>query len=80
MREKGMSIKSIARELNISGNSVRKYMKSEPLVKMNRKRKSKLDPYRDTIRELIERHNLSSVRILDEIRKKGYWSTMKEVF
>ena len=72
MREKGMSIKSIARELNISRNSVRKYMKSEPLVKRNRKRKSKLDPYRDTIRELIERHNLSAVRILEEIRKKGY--------
>ncbi|WP_443339723.1 hypothetical protein [Cuniculiplasma thermophilum] len=41
-----MSIKSIARELNISGNSVRKYMKSESLVKRNRKRRSKLDPYR----------------------------------
>ncbi len=55
MREKGMSIKSIARELNISRNSVRKYMKSEPLVKMNRKRKSKLDPYRDTINSDFKR-------------------------
>ena len=72
MREKGMSIKSIARELNISRNSVRKYMKSESLVKRNRKRKSKLDPYRDTIRELIERHNPSAIRILEGIRKKGY--------
>ena len=72
MREKGMSIKSIARELNISRNSVRKYMKSESLVKRNRKRKSKLDPCRDMIRVRIERHNLSAVRILEEIRKKGY--------
>ncbi|MGC8618779.1 MAG: helix-turn-helix domain-containing protein, partial [Thermoplasmata archaeon] len=28
MREKGMSIKSIARELHISRNSVRKYLRS----------------------------------------------------
>ena len=67
-----MSIKSIARELNISRESVRKYMKSESLVKRNRKRKSKLDPYMDMIRVRIERHNLSAVRILEDIRKKGY--------
>ncbi|MCL4346009.1 MAG: helix-turn-helix domain-containing protein [Candidatus Thermoplasmatota archaeon] len=72
MREKGMSIKSIARELNISRNSVRKYMKSESLVKRNRKRKSKLDPYREQIKVFIDKYNLSAVRILEEIRKLGY--------
>ena len=41
MKEKGMSIKSIARELSISGNSVRKYLKSEPENRQNRKRKIK---------------------------------------
>ena len=34
----GMSIKSIARELSISRNSVRKYLRSEPKGKQNRKR------------------------------------------
>ena len=72
MREKGMGIKSIARELNISRNSVRKYLKSEPKNKQNRRKGSKLDPYREKIRELINKHNLSSVRILEEIRKMGY--------
>ncbi|MGP6207458.1 hypothetical protein ACNF42_05460 [Cuniculiplasma sp. SKW3] len=38
MKEKGMIIKSIAMELNISRNSVREYMKSESLVKVNRKK------------------------------------------
>ena len=38
MSEKGMSIKSIARELSMSRNSVRKYLKSEPTNKQNRKR------------------------------------------
>ena len=72
MREKGMSIKSIARELSISRNSVRKYLRSEPKGKQNRKRGTKLDPYREKIRALIDEHNLSAVRILEEIRKMGY--------
>ncbi|WMT44422.1 MAG: IS21 family transposase [Cuniculiplasma divulgatum] len=72
MKDRGMSIKSIARELSISRNSVRKYLKSEPKNKQNRKRGSKLDPYREKIRALIDEHNLSAVRILEEIRKIGY--------
>ena len=70
MKEKGMSIKSMARELSIWRNSVRKYLKTEPKKKQNRK--SKLDPYREKIRSLIDDHNLSAVRILEEIRKIGY--------
>ncbi len=38
MREKEMIIKSIARELSISGNSMRKYLKSEPENRQNRKK------------------------------------------
>ena len=72
MREKGKSIKSIARELGISRNSVRKYLRSEPKGKQKRKGGSKLDPYREKIRALIDEHNLSAVRILEEIRKMGY--------
>ncbi|MEM0133617.1 MAG: DDE-type integrase/transposase/recombinase [Thermoplasmatales archaeon] len=33
---------------------------------------SRLDPYRDTIKTLIEKHNLSAVKIIEEIQKKGY--------
>ena len=45
-----------SQELSISRNSVRKYLKSEPKNKQNRKRGSKLDPYREKIRELINKH------------------------
>ena len=72
MREKGMSIRSIVRELNISRNSLRKYLNSEPSGKRERKRGSKLDPYREQIKSLIKGHNLTTVRILEEIRKNGY--------
>ena len=71
MRE-GNSIQSIARELNVSRNSVRKYLKSEPNGKQKRNRGSKLDPYRKKIHELIDDHNLSAVRIMEDIRKSGY--------
>ena len=49
MSENGMSIKSIARELSLLGNSVRKYLRLEPKNRQNRKRGSKLDPYREKI-------------------------------
>ena len=52
--------------------SVRKYLRSEPKGKQNRKRGSKLDPCRENIHALIDDHNLSAVRILEEIRKMGY--------
>ena len=64
--------KVIARELNISRNSVRKYLRSEPKNRQNRRKGSKLDPYGEKIRALIDEHNLSAVRIQEEIRKMGY--------
>ena len=76
-----MSIKSIAREPSIWRNSVRKYLKTEPKKKQDRNRKSKLHPYREEIRSLIDDHNLSAVRILEEIRKIGYnsrYTTLKD--
>ncbi len=66
MKEKGMSIKSLDRELSISGNSVRKYLRSEPKIRQNRKRGSKLDPYKEKIRALLDDHNLLAVKILEE--------------
>ena len=37
-----------------------------------KKRGSKPDPRREKIHALIDEHNLSGVRILEEIRKLGY--------
>ena len=60
-----------------------KVSKNRTKKKHNRNRKSKLDPYRERIRSLIDDHNLSAVRILEEIRKTGYsggYTTLKDYF
>ncbi|EQB71830.1 MAG: transposase [Thermoplasmatales archaeon A-plasma] len=73
MKDRGMSNREIARDLGISRNKVSKLLRTTRLANhRQRKRGSKLDPYRDRIRALIDEHNLSAVRILEEIRKMGY--------
>lgn len=72
--DKGLSISEISRQLGIDRKTVRKYAQSDgmPRLHNNGKRSSKLDPYRDRIRDMIDKHNLSAIRILEEIRKQGY--------
>ena len=73
MREKGMSVSEIARQMHMSRNTVKKHMRlDKPLEYKRKRRKSKLDLVRPIIKELIDKYNLSSVRILEEIRKWGY--------
>ena len=73
LKERGMSNRDIAKELDVSRNTVSRMLKKTRInEKKKRHRGSKLDPYRDRIRTLIEKHNLSAVRILEEIRKMGY--------
>ncbi len=49
LRRQGMSIKGIARELGISRNTVRSYLRTDtaPVFKPNPSRSSKLDPFKD---------------------------------
>ena len=82
MAENGMKISEIAKELNMDRKTVKKYVKSRTVPKYGQRKKTglKLDPYRDYIRDRINKYNLSAVRILEEIRKKGYnggYSTLK---
>ena len=65
MKDRGMSNREIANEPGISRNTVRKMIKAtgtpEP---KRRKRASKLDPYRQGIRELIEKYRKSPLPAL----------------
>jgi transposase len=55
LKAKGKSIRAIARETGLSRNTVRKYLRTQgiPEGKPYPKRGSKLDPYKDTIQELM---------------------------
>ena len=65
-----MSVSEIAKQLGIDRKTVRRYMNSEKVPRpSHRKRKSKLDPVRPIIKMLIDKYNLSAVRILEEIRR-----------
>ncbi len=82
LKENGMRISDIARELNMDRKTVRKYARSKvvPKYKARGTGSKKINPYRDYIKGRIDKYNLSAVRILDEIRKTGYsgsYSTLK---
>ena len=80
-RDMGTSIMDISKDMGISRPTVRKYLKGKkPPEYIKKNRVSKLEPYKAYIKERIDRYNLSAIRILEEIRKKGYmggYSTRK---
>lgn len=70
----GKGIKEIARELGVSRNTVRKYLRSRevPERKEGPPRASILDPYKEKVMELLGKGVLNCVVILRELRQLGY--------
>jgi transposase len=70
----GKGIKEISRELGVSRNTVRKYLRVRevPERKPAPKRPSLLDPYKEKVLELVGKGVLNCVVILREIRQLGY--------
>ena len=83
MKEQGMSISEIARRTGVCRKTVRKYIAMEKPAKYSREgRQSVIAPYTDYVRGRIDKHNLSAVRIYEEIREKGYpgsYTTVKRL-
>ena len=73
MKDQGLSISEISRRLGISRTTVRKYLKSGKLPQYHRiPAGSMIKPYIPLMREMIDMHNLSAVRIYEELKKKGF--------
>ncbi|MGC8618674.1 MAG: helix-turn-helix domain-containing protein [Thermoplasmata archaeon] len=54
MRERGMSISQIARELNVSRNTVKRHLRiNKPLEYRRSPRKTKIDPWKPIIKMFI---------------------------
>ena len=57
MKKMGMSNRDIAKELGVSRNTVSRMLKKTRIQDRKRKKRgSKLDPYREKIRALIDEH------------------------
>ena len=73
MKDQGLSISEISRRLGISRTTVRRYLKSGKVPQYHRDPAgSMIEPYLPLVREMTDRHNLSAVRIYEELRKKGF--------
>ena len=74
LKAMGKSIRAIARETGRSRNTVRKYLRAECILerKPHPKRGSKLDPYKDTIQEIINLGIFNCEVIYERIKEEGY--------
>ena len=74
LKAKGKSIRAIAKETGLSRNTVRKYLRADgiPQRKPHPKRGSKLDPYKDTIQQMINSGIFNCEVIYERIKEEGY--------
>jgi transposase len=69
-----VSIRAIAQRLDISRNTVRKYLRAPglPVAKPRPRRPSKLDPFREQVRQRLAAGVENCVVLLRELRARGY--------
>ena len=69
-----LSIRGIAKRLDISRNTVRKYLRTPglPVAKPRPRRLSKVDPFRDHVRRRLAAGVENCVVLLRELRAQGY--------
>jgi transposase len=84
LQQQGLSIRAIARQLGVSRNTVREYLRSDkpPAYSPREKRGSKLDPYKAYIQERVQsaRPNWIPGTVIDrEIRDLGYQGSIRLV-
>src|ERR1700756_2710102 len=76
LKRQGKSIREIARMLDVSRNTVRRYLRSEGLPRYEREaRPSKLDPFRQYLEERVKAAApdwIPATVLLREIRALGY--------
>src|SRR5690348_14769871 len=69
----GQSIGAIARTLDLSRNTVRKYLRGAPDAEPRRKRDTKLESFKTQIQQWVEQDHLyNCVTMLERLRPLGY--------
>lgn len=75
MFKQGMSISEISRLTGHDRKTVRKYVQGDtdlPRYKTRESIPGKLDPFKEYVKARIEEHDLSAVRLHEELQKMGY--------
>jgi len=80
--QKGWSIRRISRDLGISRKRIRRILVSNAILRdttpedqipLKKKRVSKLDPYKEFITELLDKHNkITGQRVYELLKEKGF--------
>lgn len=79
LKAKGLGIKRIARELNLSKNTVKKYLKSSlPPVFKKTQKQSSLEEFRTEIENMFQ-NKFIGTRIYEELKKLGYEGSLSSV-
>jgi transposase len=79
LRGKGMRIKSIAKRLKVSKNTVRRYVRSiGPPAFQSREYEKMLDGYGDEIKEMLSKRYIGT-RIFRELSRTGYEGSLSTV-
>ena len=75
---KGKRAGEISREIGVSENTARKYMRqpARPHGLKGRSKPSKLDPYKPYLQELMNQGIFNCVVLMERIRAKGYNGSM----
>jgi len=71
---KGLSISEIARKYNVNWRTAKKYAMSERIPRYERKkcRESKIELYKNHIKDLLKEDNYTAMKITEEIKAMGY--------
>lgn len=78
LHREGHSIKQIACLTGRSRNTIRKTLRQKlPQQVITRRRSSKLDTFKDYIRERVESCGLSAVRLVEEVKAMGYTGSVR---
>ena len=81
-REQGLKAGQIAVELGLDSRTVGKWMNQERFqLRLPGLRASKLDPYKNDIVRMLERHPYSAQQVFQQITEQGYvggYTTVKE--
>jgi len=77
LEKDGLSQREIANRIGVSDRMVRKYLKLDATNKKTKPRKSKLDPYKDIINNVLEETPFFNLEILKErLQAQGYSGSM----